>query len=66
MPINILAQGFSEGLSSIPFGWAALRVAPFLAILYLLKWIFNGATNGSERNMHGKVVMITVSTEALL
>jgi hypothetical protein len=26
-----------------------------------LKWYFNGAVNGSERNMHSKVVMVTVS-----
>jgi hypothetical protein len=63
MPINIIAQGFTEGISSIPYGWTAIKVVPCLAILYLLKWYFQGATNGSERNMHGKVVMITVNTD---
>lgn len=61
MPLNIIAQGFSEGLSSIPYAWTVLKVAPCLAILYLLKWYFNGVINTSERNMHSKVVMITVS-----
>jgi hypothetical protein len=61
MPINILTQAFSEGLSSIPLGWAVLRVAPVCALLYLLKWYFNGAINGSERDMHSKVVIVTVS-----
>jgi hypothetical protein len=64
MPVNILAQAFSEGLDSIPFGWTVVKVAPFFAVLYLLKWFFNGATNGSERNMHSKVVMVTVSYRA--
>jgi hypothetical protein len=61
MPVNILASAFAEGLDSIPFGWTVVKVAPFLAVLYLLKWFFNGATNGSERNMHSKVVLVTVS-----
>jgi hypothetical protein len=61
MPINILAQAVSEGLSSIPLGWTVVRVAPVFALLYLLKWYFNGAINGSERDMHSKVVIVTVS-----
>ena len=60
MPVNILAQVFAEGLDSIPYGWTIVKVAPVLALLYLLKWYFNGAVNGSERNMHSKVVMVTV------
>jgi hypothetical protein len=61
MPVNILAQVFDQGLSSIPLGWTVVKVAPFFALLYLLKWFFNGAVNKSERNMHSKVVMVTVS-----
>lgn len=61
MPVNIIAQVLTEGLSSVPLGWTVVKVAPFFAVLYLLKWYFNGATNGSERNMHSKVVMVTVS-----
>lgn len=61
MPVNIVAQIFTEGLSSVPFGWGIVKAAPVLAVLYLLKWFFGGATNGSERNMHSKVVMVTVS-----
>jgi hypothetical protein len=60
MPIHILATGWAEGISSIPFGWLLVRVVPVLAVLYLLKWFFNGAVNTSERNMHSKVVMMTV------
>lgn len=61
MPINILASAFNEGLDSIPLGWTVVKVAPVLALLYLLKWYFNGSVNRSERNMHSKVVMVTVS-----
>lgn len=61
MPVNIIATAFSEGLSAIPLGWTAVKVVPVLALLYLLKWFFNGAVNGSERDMHSKVVMVTVS-----
>ncbi|KAF1941827.1 NAD(P)-binding protein [Clathrospora elynae] len=65
MPVNILAQAFSEGLDSIPLGWTVVKVAPFFAVLYLLKWFFNGATNGSERNMHSKVIMVTGGTAGI-
>jgi small-conductance mechanosensitive channel len=60
MPVNILAQAFEQGLSSIPLGWTVVKITPIFAVLYLLKWYFNGAVNSSERNMHSKVVMVTV------
>ncbi|KAL6703183.1 hypothetical protein ACN47E_010112 [Coniothyrium glycines] len=65
MPVNILAQAFSEGLDSIPFGWTVVKAVSVFAVLYLLKWFFNGATNGSERNMHSKVVMVTGGTAGI-
>lgn len=61
MPIHIFAQVVFDGVSAVPFGWTVAKVAPCLVALYLLKWYFNGAVNGSERNMHSKVVMVTVS-----
>lgn len=65
MPIGILHQGFTEGLDSIPYGWPIVKVASVVGVLYLLKWFFNGATNTSERNMHSKVVMVTVGSNYL-
>jgi hypothetical protein len=65
MPIGILHQGFTEGLSSIPYGWPIVKVTSVIGVLYLLKWFFNGATNYSERNMHSKVVMVTVGSTTL-
>jgi len=60
MPVNILAHVFEQGIDSIPYVWTILKVAPFIAVLYLLKWYSNGAVNTSERNMHSKVVIVTV------
>ena len=60
MPVHILAQGAFEGLGSIPFFWPILKSLPVLAALYGTKSYFGGAVNSSERNMHSKVVMITV------
>ncbi|KAF2638064.1 NAD(P)-binding protein [Massarina eburnea CBS 473.64] len=65
MPIHILAKGWSEGISAIPYGWSLLKYAPWLALLYALKWYFNGAVSPSERNMHSKVVMMTGGTSGI-
>ncbi|RMZ69182.1 alcohol dehydrogenase [Pyrenophora seminiperda CCB06] len=56
---------FSEGLDSIPYGYTAVQVAVVSAVLYVLKWFFNGASNGSERNMHSKVIMVTGGTAGI-
>lgn len=60
MPIHIFAQVAFDGLSAIPYGWTIAKVVSCSALIYLLKWFFNGAVNGSERNMHSKVIMVTV------
>lgn len=60
MPIPIIVKGFQEGVSSIPFAWPVLRIAPWVLILAALKYYFGGARNTSERLMHSKVVMVTV------
>lgn len=60
MPVYIASQALFDGLDSIPFVWPILKTLPWLAGLYILKLIFSGASNTSERNMHGKVVMVTV------
>jgi small-conductance mechanosensitive channel len=61
MPIPIIQKGVQEGLSSIPYAYTVLRIAPWVLILAALKFWFGGARNRSERLMHSKVVMITVS-----
>ncbi|KAF1956111.1 NAD(P)-binding protein [Byssothecium circinans] len=65
MPVHILARGWSEGISAVPYGWTLVKIAPWLAVLGLLKWYFNGAVNSSERNMHSKVVMMTGGTSGI-
>ncbi|KAF2731161.1 NAD(P)-binding protein [Polyplosphaeria fusca] len=65
MPLPILAEVIYGGVSAIPFGWQAVKIIPGLAVLYLLKWFFAGATNASERTMHSKVVLITGGTSGI-
>lgn len=61
MPLNILASVAYDGISSIPYASTILRTLPWLLVIYLLKLYSRGAQNSSERNMHSKVVMVTVS-----
>lgn len=60
MPIPLITQGVTEGLSSIPWVYPILKVVPWVLLVAALKFYFGGARNGSERLMHSKVVMITV------
>ena len=62
MPVHILGKVWEDGFSWIPYGWTLLKVLPGIAVIYLLKWYSNGAVNSSERNMHSKVVMMTVGS----
>ena len=65
MPVPIITQVFAEGFNSIPFLSSILKAAPWLAVAYILKWYFSGTSNGSERNMHGKVVLVTGGTSGV-
>ncbi|KAL4894764.1 hypothetical protein BDV59DRAFT_163886 [Aspergillus ambiguus] len=65
MPIPILVQGISEGISSIPYASTVLRIAPWVLLLVALKYYFGGARNASERLMHSKVVMVTGGTSGI-
>ncbi|KAG2420077.1 hypothetical protein HFD88_004875 [Aspergillus terreus] len=65
MPIPIIIQGVREGVSSIPYAWTVLQVAPWALLLAALKYYFGGARNGSERLMHSKVVMVTGGTSGI-
>ena len=61
MPIHILASAVFEGVSLLPVVIPLLKALLLLLSVWLLKIYFGGATNTSERLMHSKVVMITVS-----
>lgn len=60
MPIYAALQGVVDGVDSIPFFWPIVKTLPWLGLLYIVKVFFSGASNTSERNMHGKVVLVTV------
>jgi Leu/Phe-tRNA-protein transferase len=61
MPIPLVAEVFQEGLSKIPNAYTVLKTLPWVGGVYGLKRYFAGASNFAERNMHSKVVIITVS-----
>ncbi|KAG0653058.1 putative oxidoreductase [Hyphodiscus hymeniophilus] len=65
MPIHIAAEAFYNGFPNLPSWWTMLQVATVFAVVALLKWYSTGASNSSERNMHGKVVMITGGTSGI-
>ncbi|KAL8761185.1 MAG: hypothetical protein Q9184_002675 [Pyrenodesmia sp. 2 TL-2023] len=65
MPIPILAEVASKGVTSIPYVVPALKILPWLILVYVLKWYLGGASNTSERLMKSKIVMITGGTSGI-
>ncbi|KAA8650414.1 hypothetical protein EYZ11_003373 [Aspergillus tanneri] len=65
MPIPLIAQGITEGVSSIPYAYTVLRALPWVLLVAALKYYFGGARNSSERVMHSKVVMVTGGTSGI-
>lgn len=65
MPVPLLGEMFFGGLDAIPYTRTVLKVIPWIILAYLIKRWSSGAVNGSERNMHGKVVLMTVSCSHL-
>jgi hypothetical protein len=65
MPIPIIAEALRQGSESLKYVVPILKVVPWIALVVVLKYYFGGARNRSERAMHGKVVMLTVSSPSL-
>ncbi len=65
MPVPLVSTILQEGIAAAPFVIPVLKTLPWLGALYLIKLYFSGASNGSERNMHGKVVMVTGGTSGI-
>ena len=65
MPIHIAAEALSKGFPNLPNWWRVLQGVAAIAAIALLKWYSTGRSNTSERNMHGKVVMITGGTSGI-
>lgn len=60
MVVPLLAEGFERGLSGIPYLTTIVKVALAIGLIYVLKNYFGGTQCRSERDMHGKVIMVTV------
>jgi len=61
MPVPLVAYGLDLGPKGIPYVWTIIKSLAAGFVLWVLKTYFGGARNTAERNMHSKVVMITVS-----
>lgn len=65
MPINFLATVYVEGRQTIPYYDYLKYLVPGAAITYGLKSYFAGPRNTWERDLHGKVYLITGGTSGL-
>ncbi|KAK7207879.1 hypothetical protein BZA70DRAFT_298390 [Myxozyma melibiosi] len=66
MPIDIVWTIIKEGADWVgPLKSLAINYGPYIVIAALLKRFFSGASNTWEREMHGRVVMITGGTSGI-
>lgn len=66
MPIPFITQLLFNGWPShLPDPWLVLKVGSTLGTLAVTKIYCNGATNKSERNMHGKFIIMTGATSGV-
>lgn len=65
MPLDIAASALIEGPQTIP-GWSYIRkYGPAVATVVAAKYYFGGAVTTWERDMHGKVFMVTGGTSGM-
>ncbi|KAH6635383.1 hypothetical protein B0J18DRAFT_418647 [Chaetomium sp. MPI-SDFR-AT-0129] len=66
MPLPFLAHVYYTGYPSwLPEPLRLLKVLGTLGAVTLTKWYTSGRSNRSERNMHGRVVLITGGTSGI-
>ncbi|KAK0119589.1 hypothetical protein ONS95_011029 [Cadophora gregata] len=65
MAIHMIADLFWKIVPNINNIGSILKVVATLLIIGVVKWYSMGASNTSERQMHGKVVMITGGTSGI-
>ncbi len=66
MPLPFLAELYVNGTPAwMPDAWLLGRAAAAVGVVALAKVYFGGRRNGSERNMHGKVVLVTGGTSGV-
>lgn len=65
MPIDIISTAYFDGPDAIP-GWNLIKTyGPALAVGAGIKYYFGGATNSWNRDMHGRVFIITGGTSGV-
>ncbi len=65
MPLNIIGAMLLDGPQVLP-GWAYIRrYGPPLAVIAAIKHYFGGTYNTWERDMHGKVFIVTGGTSGV-
>ncbi|EKD21691.1 uncharacterized protein L3040_004913 [Drepanopeziza brunnea f. sp. 'multigermtubi'] len=65
MAIHMVADLFFRGLENLTSIYFLLKLAVALGVVALIKWYSIGASNPSERQMHGKVILITGGTSGI-
>lgn len=62
MPLNIIGSVIVDGVDTVPFLRPILQWSPYLALVGAIKYWSRGPSNGWERNLHGKVYIVTGAT----
>lgn len=68
MPIYFFKEAYLGSIAWLPEPpnvWSVVKVVLLLATVALLKWYCSGPSNTSERQMYGKVVIITGGTSGI-
>ncbi|EON96617.1 putative retinol dehydrogenase 13 protein [Phaeoacremonium minimum UCRPA7] len=66
MPLQFIRGSIEYGLPAwFPEPWHLLKISTAVAALGLVKWYTSGARNTTERNMYGRVVMVTGGTSGI-
>lgn len=65
MPIDIISSAIFDGPETIP-GWTYLKqYVPLLAVVGATKYYFGGTSVNCDRNMHGRVFIVTGGTSGM-
>lgn len=65
MPIDIVSSVLFDGPDSVPGVDLAIKYGPVVLTVAALKYYFGGSTNTWERDMHGKVFIMTGATSGV-
>ncbi|KAL6948654.1 hypothetical protein ACO0QE_001126 [Hanseniaspora vineae] len=62
MPVNIIGSLIIDGPDAIPYYDQITKILPYAAGIGAVKYLFKGRKNTWERNLHGKVYIVTGAT----